>query len=611
MKIKNILLSFIFLAILFTGFSIKIEKISADSTDINLTIRNGNDAIFSGAIPLPPVGSTTLTDIDSNSHDVDARSVLSIMHIADTLSDDFSISNLTYFSSFGSLYLNCITLNSGEYCDDWQYVVNDIYPFVGMDQNILSGGENLFIYYGPQTKISLSSDSIDTSENLTVKAQGYDYKNNSWVARTGVTAGLTQPNPSDPWSPTEISTSPVDANGEAVFSSISAGSYNVGIKEDFYFPTKPLTVVTTPYINGGNSIEVQKNEKIIIEEEKVFDTEKALNFLSLQQKTDGSFGESMYTDWATIAFASSSTHKEETLKLVKYFSSNKFPGNNLTDFERHAMALLALGMNPYDTNGENYIKKITNEFDGVQFGDPILENDDIFALIVLENAGFTKDDKIISATIDFILSKQKQNGSFGESIDMTGAGIQALSLFKQEEKIKNALEKARNFLKENQEIHGGWKNISATAWAINGLIAIGENPLNWKIGENTPFDYIAKNQDTDGGIKNTNLKNKIWETAYAIVALSDRSWNELMTNFEKIKDNEIPKKIEVVITPTERTWSQIQTKNKEVETPTIKNLGKENTASVINALPEESNENSHKKRNWLQRLFDKIGYIFF
>jgi hypothetical protein len=611
MKIKNIPLSFIFLAILFTGFLVKIEKISADSTDINLTIRNGNDAIFSGAIPLPPVGSTTLADIDLNSHDVDARSVLSIMHIADTLSDDFSISNLTYFSSFGSLYLNCITLNSGKYCDDWQYVVNDIYPFVGMDQNILSGGENLFIYYGPQTKISLSSDSINTSENLTVKAQGYDYKNNLWIARTGVTAGLTQPNPSDPWSPIEISTSPVDANGEAVFSSISAGLYNVGIKEDFYFPTKPLTVVTTPYVNGGSSVEVQKKEKIIIEEEKVFDIEKALNFLSLQQKTDGSFGESMYTDWATIAFASSSTHKEETLKLVKYFSSNKFLGNNLTDFERHAMALLALGMNPYDTNGENYIKKITNEFDGVQFGDPVLENDDIFALIVLENAGFTKDDKIISATIDFILSKQKQNGSFGESIDMTGAGIQALSPFKQEEKIKNALEKARNFLKENQEANGGWKNVSATAWAINGLIAIGENPLNWKVGENTPFDYIAKNQDTDGGIKNTNLKNKIWETAYAIVALSDRSWNELMTNFEKIKDNEIPKKTEVVTKPTERTWSQIQTKNKEIKTPIIKKLEIENTASVINALPEESNESPYKKRSWLRRLFDKIGNIFF
>ena len=46
-------------------------------------------------------------------------------------------------------------------------------------------------------------------------------------------------------------------------------------------------------------------------------------------------------------------------KIIKYFLENKFSGTLVTDYERHAMALMALGLNPYNTNNENYIKKIT------------------------------------------------------------------------------------------------------------------------------------------------------------------------------------------------------------------------------------------------------------
>ena len=40
-------------------------------------------------------------------------------------------------------------------------------------------------------------------------------------------------------------------------------------------------------------------------------------------------------------------------------------------------------------------------------------------------------------------------------------------------------------------------------------------------------------QDTDGGIKNENLNNKIWETAYVASILSDKTWNQIMQKFEK------------------------------------------------------------------------------
>ena len=87
----------------------------------------------------------------------------------------------------------------------------------------------------------------------------------------------------------------------------------------------------------------------------IFDLKKAYNFLAAQQKSDGSFGANLYTtDWTAFALATSRLNLDE-----KYFSENKLSGNFLTDYERHAMALMALGLNPYNTDGENYIEKIT------------------------------------------------------------------------------------------------------------------------------------------------------------------------------------------------------------------------------------------------------------
>lgn len=101
----------------------------------------------------------------------------------------------------------------------------------------------------------------------------------------------------------------------------------------------------------------------------------------------------------------------------------------LTDNERRAMAILALGKNPYDFNGVNYIEAILSEFDGDQFGETSLVNDDIFAIFPLSHAGYDSDDTEISNALDFIISKQKTNGSWENSVDVTAAAVQALSIF--------------------------------------------------------------------------------------------------------------------------------------------------------------------------------------
>ncbi|HNW71760.1 MAG TPA: DUF4430 domain-containing protein [Candidatus Paceibacterota bacterium] len=291
--------------------------------------------------------------------------------------------------------------------------------------------------------------------------------------------------------------------------------------------------------SSGSIVSSVKNQEKII-----FDYKKALDFLSSQQKENGSFGEELYTDWATIAFSSSADYQDQKTKLTKYFLENKFLGTSLTDYERHAMALMSLNLNPYNINGENYIQKIISEFKNNQFGDLEQDNDDIFALVVLQNAEYTKDENIISDTIKFILSKQKENGSWDNSIDLTGAGIEALSNFKENIDVKNSLEKARLFLQENQKNDGGWENVSATAWSIQGILGFGEKIEDWKKNDKNYLDYLAINQDSDGGIKNENKESKIWETSYSVISASGKTWNQIMQKFSKEEEKTEEKEVE-------------------------------------------------------------------
>jgi len=337
-----------------------------------------------------------------------------------------------------------------------------------------------------------------------------------------------------------------------------------------------------------------------------FDTKKAFDFLITQQQGNGSFGEDLYTDWVALALASGN-YQDQVIKLVKYLGESKITGTLLTDYERHAMALMALGLNPYNTNGENYIEKIIAGFDGKQFGNISEDNDDIFALIVLQNAGYTQDEKMISDDINFILSRQKENGSWDENVDMTGASIEALSAFSPIPGIGESLEKAKEFLKQNQKDNGSWgNNASSTAWALEGILALNEKPEDWIKSESTPLDYLASIQDIDGGIKDENMKNKIWETAYVASALSSKTWNQIMQKFEKPK---IPVIMEAA--PIKNTHITKASVIKKVK-PKLENLASQNTAAAINAAaPSPATiKIENPQKGWFARLLENIFSVF-
>lgn len=268
--------------------------------------------------------------------------------------------------------------------------------------------------------------------------------------------------------------------------------------------------------------------------------EDAVSFLVANQKQDGSWGYPLFTDWVAVALgaykgnSTSAFYAED--KLVEWMEKNPIPeGSALTDFERRAMALMALGIDPYNGTGTDYIQKILNGFDGQQFGDANLVNDDMFALLVLERAGYEANVTPLLETLPFIFSWQRDNGSFG-STDLTAVAVQVLSLYPQEEERDAALARAKQYLAEYQESSGGFGNVYSTSWVLQAIASLDEDGDNWAMetDRRTPEHFLALSQALDGGLLPAESKeNRIWATAYAIPAALGKSWGSILGTFEK------------------------------------------------------------------------------
>ncbi len=542
-------------------------------TAIHLTIKTESSTLYDSDITVSPCDSDKLGTMSATAYCAILQSGLAndwtwygtdafLNSISGTINNDGG--NGVYWGWFNNLELGQNALN----------------------KYILASGDSILLNYGTNPlKIFVDNENPTVGDTIkfTVTEFGYD---SSW-------------NPV--WNPAASGKIVIGSN---IFDLDESGTYSLKITDEGTFiakgqktnfidsPEITITPKPKPHVaSGGGSASVINFIK------PNFDLEKAFQYLASQQKEDGSFGDSLYTNWTALALASNPHQQEVNQKLIKYFEEFKTENPTLTDNERHAMALLALGLNPYNVGGKNYIEKIVGQFDGKQFGDANEDNDDIFALIVLQNAGYKKDEEIIKNSISFVLNRQKEDGSWDASVDMTGASMEALSVSRDDKLVGDALVRAKNFLEKNQKDNRGWSNASSTAWAIEGMTALGEKQEDWEKNENTPADYLATVQDTDGGIQDENVQNEIWKTAYVTSALSGKSWNQVMQKVEKPvtqteKPNSVTQKTDQII--IKKYTPQIPAINTIIETP---------SSSVVE-------KTEIPRKNWFVRFWENIFNLF-
>ena len=508
---------------------------------IFLTIRSNGLTAFSGSVNLPDQNATDISVTATNGSSgilVPARSVLGILEVLQASSTNFQITNLSYSESYNSFLINCIAVPADSPtpdCYNWTDAINKAYPQVGIDHQILKDGDTIYLFFGQPHQTDLSTSSVTTGERFIATAKQYDLVSGTYKPLPGVTLGVGTQN-SD-YSFTELATSTVDANAQATFTLSTTGTFSVGIQEDYYFPSVSITVTeaqTPPTQAGGDGAGVGGGTGI---NHLTFNTNSALDFLSNSQNTDGSFDSALSTDWAAIALAATDPFGEETVRLRDNLLNTRPKLSDVTDFERHAMALEALGINPYSGTSINCIDAITNAFDGTQIG-TVADNDDIFALIVLKSAGFKSNDAIIQKETAYILSTQAADGSWDGTTDMTAAAIQALIPISDVPGVNTALRQAAEYFLLNQSPDGGFGNIDSTSWgqtAVNWFIEQGTQQFNSESAWTSslglfPTDALATGQQQDGGVKS---QNRVWSTSYALTAASGKSWPKILSQFQK------------------------------------------------------------------------------
>ena len=269
----------------------------------------------------------------------------------------------------------------------------------------------------------------------------------------------------------------------------------------------------------------------------------ALSYLMSKQNADGSFGSSLFTDWTALAFAASDPGAAKAM-LSEYLRGSAPALSSVTDYERHAMALMSLGINPYSGTSKDYITPIVSAFDGTQIGDPNLDNDDIFAIFPLMSAGYSPSDPMMKSVVAYILKAQRADGSWDGSPDMTAAAVQAIGPFFSTPGYGSAMGRAMGYLASTQQASGGWSSIDSTSWIQTMMNAAKEldpahAPTFTSSGGRYPMDEIASAQQPDGAVRPSSdtVDNRVWSTSYAVVAASGKSWLTLLQPFSRPSDS--------------------------------------------------------------------------
>lgn len=420
----------------------------------------------------------------------------------------------------------------------WIYYVSGAPGMMSLSAEQLTPGEHLTLAYGINPlRIIAASSSPEVGTSTLLTGQYFDPMLFDWTLATGTTFTVNG----------EATSS--DASGTLMFIPSTTTPYIISLTRDGYIPSPAISL--TPYIadvassSGASSVPEQTSTpaqggSATPEATHTIDIEKAVAYLRTAQSPDGSFGAALYTDWVAIGLSGVSGADDIRAKLAAQLKSSTDPGTLPTDIERRAMALLALGVDPSSGTSRDYIKELLTHFDGSQWGSASEVNDDIFALIPLTRVGYGATDELVLKTVAYIVAAQSASGSWG-SIDLTAAGMMALSPYTALPGASDAIVKAKAYLHSAQGEGGGFGSSFATSWVLQSLM--GEDiAMNWTKNGKNPQDYLWLLQQTDGGIESASLdqSTRVWATAYAIPAATSKDWHALLATFPRSATTSLP-----------------------------------------------------------------------
>jgi energy-coupling factor transport system substrate-specific component len=262
---------------------------------------------------------------------------------------------------------------------------------------------------------------------------------------------------------------------------------------------------------------------------------RAADWLQAQQRPSGGFGADTgreagaeMTSWAMLGLAAAGHNPLDVTKggksPVDFLRSHLDEVGDAGDVARTILALTAAGVDARDFAGEDLVDRLLlqRRGNGSYQGWP---GTSAYAVLALRAAGA---NDAAAPTVAWLRKVQGKEGGWGNepgdpsTAEITGAVLQVLT------PGSEASERALDYLRRAKRPNGGFapgKNLSAnaqaTAWASQGLLAVGKDPAGFGTGKSS-FTYLRELQADDGHfLQAPGLESSpIWVTSDVLVALS-------------------------------------------------------------------------------------------
>jgi prenyltransferase/squalene oxidase-like repeat protein len=263
------------------------------------------------------------------------------------------------------------------------------------------------------------------------------------------------------------------------------------------------------------------------------DADRAAIWLAFAQNPDGGWGPSLQansapdtTAWAMLGLEASGHSPLDIASggqsPVDYLRSKVSELSSPGDLARTILALEGAGVDPRSFGGRNLVEALAKRRrSNGSFED--WPGSTAFAILALRAAGAGG----IDASISWLAKVQNADGGWGDipdspsTADGTGAVMQAMP-------STEAAERGLDYLRKAQRPSGGFPlggsggvNSQSTAWAVQGMLAVGVAPASVQEGGKSGLDYLAARQDPDGHYRYSDSSDQtpIWVTGQVLAAV--------------------------------------------------------------------------------------------